>query len=132
MTDSRGIVNFCESNCTCAAGDVSLNQSALVPNRPYFTFFFFFFLVLGDCSTMDLALLVDRSKSMQTYQRNLLVKIIYRLVDKIGVSKEGNHFAVGTFGPSSAIYNNLKAPEAQNAMALKNQIRQRISHIPKD
>lgn len=81
---------------------------------------------------MDLALLVDRSKSMQTYQRNLLVKIIYRLVDKIGVSKEGNHFAVGTFGPSSAIYNNLKAPEAQNAMALKNQIRQRISHIPKD
>ena len=81
---------------------------------------------------MDVGLLVDRSRSMQTYQRKLLVGIIDRLVEKIGVSKAGNHFAVGTFGPSSAIYNNLKAPEAQNAMALKKQINQRISHVPQD
>ena len=81
---------------------------------------------------MDVAILLDRSRSMQTNQRNILMKIVYRLVDKIGVSKEGNHFAVGTFGPSATISNNLKAREAQNVEALKEQLKKIISHVPKD
>ena len=87
---------------------------------------------LGDCSTMDVAILVDRSRSMQTYQRNSLVTLINKFVDKIGVSEEGNHFAVGTFGPSAGIYNNLKAPEATNVVALKKQIKKRVKYVPGD
>lgn len=81
---------------------------------------------------MDVAIFGDRSKSMQPWQRRKLISVVNSLVDKLGVSSAGNHFAIGTFGPSSSVYNNFKAPFYHNAKNLKANAEKRFSHVPKD
>ena len=81
---------------------------------------------------MDIAILGDRSKTMNTWRRNKLISLVNSLVDNLGVSSAGNHFAIGAFGPSSTLYNNFKNAFYHNAKNVKAVARKRFSYVPKD
>ena len=81
---------------------------------------------------MDIAIFGDRSRSMNTWQRNKLISLVNALVDKLGVSSAGNHFAIGTFGPSSSIHNNFKDKWYHNAKNVKASVQKRFKYVPTD
>ena len=62
--------------------------------------------------------------------RKVVIKLITDLVDKTGVSSSGNHFAIGTFGPSATIHNNFKNQVYHNGEKLKDHIQRKLSYIP--
>ncbi|KAL9951961.1 hypothetical protein ACROYT_G044722 [Oculina patagonica] len=80
---------------------------------------------------MDIAIFGDRSKSMVNWQRNKLIDLVNNLIDKLGVSSAGNHFAIGTFGPNSVILNNFKDPLYHKADKLKKVV-QKFNYVPDD
>ena len=61
----------------------------------------------------------DRSRSMNKWQRASLIKLVFNLIDKEGVSFSGNHFAIGTFGPGATIHYNFKDKFCYNNKNLK-------------
>ncbi len=95
--------------------------------------FFLFLDNKGDCNDriMDIAIFGDRSKSMVNWQRNKLIDLVNNLIDKLGVSSAGNHFAIGTFGPNSVILNNFKDPLYHKADKLKKVV-QKFNYVPDD
>lgn len=52
---------------------------------------------------MDIALVGDISKRMEKSHHNKLVDLVKSLVNKLGVSAEGNHYAIVTFGGWASI-----------------------------
>lgn len=52
---------------------------------------------------MDIALVGDISKRMEKSHHNRLVDLVKSLVNKLGVSAEGNHYAIVTFGGWASI-----------------------------
>ena len=64
---------------------------------------------------MDIAVVGDISKSMENSHRNKLVDLVKSLVDKKGVSAEGNHFAIATFGSYASIKTYFKESRYYNA-----------------
>lgn len=89
---------------------------------------------LGDCNDqiMDIAIFGDRSRSMSDWQRKELISLVNSLVNKLGVSTAGNHFAIGTFGPSSTIANTFRDPFYHKAENVKKSVQKRFSFEPKD
>ena len=64
---------------------------------------------------MDIAIVGDISKSMEKSHRNKLVDLVKSLVDQKGVSAEGNHFAIATFGSYASIKTYFKESRYYNA-----------------
>lgn len=75
---------------------------------------------------MDIAIFGDRSTSMKRRQRNRLIDLVKSLVDDLGVSTFGNHFAIGTFASKASINNDFKDPDYHNAKNLKAVVRQKF------
>ena len=57
-----------------------------------------------------MAILIDTSRSMETSHRTQLNSILDQLIDKLGVSPEGNHFADITFDYDATLHHNFKDP----------------------
>ena len=88
---------------------------------------FVVFFHLGNCpEKMDIALLVDTSKSMTKGQRSMLAKLIYRFMDKYPVSPKGNHYAFMTFDRYARIHNKFNNQSRYNQKALKGLIEEKI------
>ncbi|XP_078354736.1 uncharacterized protein LOC144639305 isoform X3 [Oculina patagonica] len=90
--------------------------------------------VKGECKdqTMDIAIFGDRSRSMNKGQRNKLISLVNNLIDNLGVSSEGNRFAIGNFGPSTGIANNFGDSLSHNAKNLKDTVKERFIYEPED
>ena len=73
-----------------------------------------------------MALLIDTSKSMKTSHRTQLDSILDQLIDKLGVSSEGNHFAVITFDHDAILHNNLTDPLYHSKENLKSAVKDSI------
>ena len=81
---------------------------------------------------MDIAILIDTSKSMKTNQRNEVVTVLDTLIDKLGISFEGNHYAVITFDYEVTVQRNFKDKRYQNIEEFKTKLRENIMRIPPD
>ena len=81
---------------------------------------------------VDMAILIDTSKSMNTSQRNDVDTILDKLIDKLGVSSEGNHYAVITFDYEVTVHHNFKDARYYNITELKAELREQIMHDPLD
>lgn len=80
---------------------------------------------------MDIAILGDTSRSMNEAQRNKLIELVDRLIDKLGVAPEGNHYALATFDFDSKVHNNFKDLMYHNERELKSNVRNIIMPVPK-
>lgn len=69
---------------------------------------------------MDIAILVDTSKSMKKNQTDKLTKLIGRLIDKYPVSAKGNHYAFITFDHEAIIHNKFENQGRYKEKDLKN------------
>ena len=87
---------------------------------------------VGGCldQNMDVAIVGDISKSMKSDHRSKLIVLVKSLVDKMGVSREGNHFAIASFGPYAAINTNFNNQNNYEAENLKRVVNQRFRVVP--
>ena len=87
----------------------------------------------GGCldQKMDIAILGDVSRSMNKDHRNKLTRLVYLLVEKLGVSASGNHYALGTFGSYAPIHSYLNSGRYYTAKNLKDLVRMRFKFVPK-
>ena len=81
---------------------------------------------------MDIAIFGDRSKSMTSWQRKTLISLVNSLVDKLGVSSAGNHFAIGTIGPRPYLYNSFQNRYFHIAKNVKASVKNKFKFVPKD
>ena len=83
-----------------------------------------FFFNSDECNQiLDVAIAADISLSMKSDERTQLTKFINDLVDKLGVSPGGNHFALSTFGADATLHNNLNDPKYHYAGSFKIQVK---------
>lgn len=80
---------------------------------------------------MDVAILGDISKSMSEGQRKATIELVHKLVENLGVSPAGNHFALGTFGSNGEIAFNFNDPKYHNKKRLKKAAKKRYKKRPK-
>ena len=78
-----------------------------------------------------MAILIDTSHSMKDNHRTQLNSILDQLIDKLGVSPEGNHYADITFDKYAKIHHDLKDPLFHNLDDLKRDLNNSIFHYPK-
>ena len=81
---------------------------------------------------LDIAIVADISRSMNADQREKLINFVDNVVDKLGVSSEGNHFSLTTFGSGATLHNTFKDPEYHSADKLKDQEDEQIRVVPTD
>ena len=81
---------------------------------------------------LDMALLIDTSKSMSPNQRKAVDTTLNLLIDKLGVSPEGNHYAFIIFDYEVTVLNNFKDPRYYTINGLKADLRKRIMHDPRN
>ena len=79
---------------------------------------------------LDIAILADISRSMNDDQRAQLIDIIKNLVDKLGISKNGNHFSLVTFGPDANVHNDFKSKKYYNEKKYKSLVDEEIRYVP--
>ena len=91
-----------------------------------------FFLVETDgCKqNKDIAILADRSRSMNNDNRKELIKAVNSLVDEIGVSETGNHFGFVTFAVNATLHNKFSNPFYYNAKNLKSKVEKEVMFEP--
>ena len=75
---------------------------------------------------MDIALLVDTSRSITETQRGNLNTLIDRLIDKYPVSPKGNHYAFITFDRFARIRNKFNNQNRYNQKTLEGLIEKKI------
>ena len=75
---------------------------------------------------MDIAILVDTSKSMTETQRGTLTTLIDRLIDKYPVSAKGNHYAFVTFDRYAKIRNKFNNRGRYNKTILNDLIKTKV------
>jgi len=80
---------------------------------------------------MDIALVFDTSKSMEKWHRRQLSMFLDNLVDNMGVSSKGNHFATITFDIGTRIINKFKDSQYHNKMNLKARLRAAAHRAPR-
>ena len=86
---------------------------------------------VGQCDQiLDIAILADVSKSMTAGQRAQLTSLVGHLVDKFGVSSDGNHFGVITFGNEAEVFNTFKDSTYHNEENLKSLMEQKFKYVP--
>ena len=87
--------------------------------------------MLGECKQiMDIAIWADISKSMNKNQRAQLATLVDNLVDRLGVSSEGNHYAVGTFGNEAEVFSTFGDAYYHTEYNLKTMMRNKFSYVP--
>ena len=74
--------------------------------------------------------MLDNSRSMKAKQRNRLSVFLGNLVDTIGVSSKGNHFAAVTFDRNARIVNKFNDTQYHNKTNLKARLREAIQSKP--
>ena len=79
---------------------------------------------------MDIAIVADISRNMNTEQRSQMIAFVNNLVDKLGVSEEGNHFSLTTFASDATLHNNFKDVKYHSADNFKEQVENRVSFEP--
>ena len=93
---------------------------------------FTFLLTLDECKeSMDLAILADISQSLSAEDLKQLRVIIHRVVDQLGVSETGNHFAVITFGGNATIINNFADKNYYSASHMKRNVTKALQNKSK-
>ncbi|XP_022809371.1 netrin receptor UNC5C-like [Stylophora pistillata] len=87
----------------------------------------------GGCQDqiLDIAILADVSRSMNSRQRSDKIKLIDELVEKKGVSPSGNHFAVITFAKEDIIESNFNDESYHEEDKLKHFVQKTVSVRPK-
>ena len=81
---------------------------------------------------LDFAIAADICQSMNEEQRDQLTTFVNNLVDKLGVSADGNHFSLTTFGPSATLHNNFKDAKYHKIYKFKKQVEKEVSVVPKE
>ena len=79
---------------------------------------------------MDIAIIGDISKSMKKDHRDKLISLVSSLVDKKGVSPEGNHIAIATFGPHASLKTDFKDSRYYNAKSVKEKVKKDFKEVP--
>ena len=79
---------------------------------------------------MDIAIIGDISKSMEKGHRDKLISLVSSLVDKKGVSSEGNHIAIATFGPHASLKTDFKDSRYYNAKSVKDKVKEDFKEVP--
>lgn len=77
-----------------------------------------------------MAILIDTSKSMKKSHRNQLKVLLDRLIDYLGVSPEGNHYAVITFDHGAVVHYNFTDPWFYNKENLKSEVQACVNYKP--
>ena len=67
---------------------------------------------------------------MTRAQRAQLTSLVTSLVDKFGVSSEGNHYAVVTFGNEAQVFNTFKDSPYHNKYSLESLMQGKFSYVP--
>jgi len=78
---------------------------------------------------LDIAILGDRSRSLEPRHLRTLRKAIYNIVNRLGVSPAGNHFGIITFGPGSALGNRFNDRKYQSKVELNKLVGERFKSI---
>lgn len=88
---------------------------------------------LGGCAgrKLDIAILGDRSRSLKPSDLARFRQVVANMVARVGVSPDGNHFGIVTFGPSAVSYNNFKDGIYHNKAKLLELLRQKFGSIAK-
>ncbi|CAH3021139.1 unnamed protein product, partial [Porites evermanni] len=90
--------------------------------------------ISGDCSgrKLDIAILGDRSRSLNTQNLRNLRLAIYDIVKKVGVSPDGTNFGIITFDSTAKLHNTFDNPVYQNEQKLKTLIDQKFKNIARN
>ena len=80
---------------------------------------------------MDIAIIADVSRSMTRAQRIKLTSLVTSLVNKFGVSSDGNHYAVVTFGNEAQVFNTFKDSSYHNKYSLQHLMQDKFSYVPR-
>ena len=67
---------------------------------------------------------------MTRAQRIQLTSLVTSLVDKFGVSSEGNHYAVVTFEKEAKVFNTFKDSQYHNKYGLQSLMEDKFSYVP--
>lgn len=80
---------------------------------------------------LDLAILVDSSKSMRQPQRTEIKAVVSDLLDNFNVSAEETHVALVTFDIDVVIHNNFTDSRYYNKKALEKKLKRILKRAPK-
>jgi len=88
---------------------------------------------LGDCAgrKLDIAILGDISKSLENEDLRNFRRVVIAMINSVGVSSDGNHFGLITFGDKATRYNLFKSAKYHKADDLKELVRDKIKTIAK-
>ena len=90
-----------------------------------------FLVEIDECKQiMDIAILGDISRGMSVASRQDLIEAVNVLVDELGVSKTGNHFAFVTFAVNATLHVNFSNPFYYNASNLKSKVKKEVNVEP--
>ena len=79
---------------------------------------------------MDIAILADISRSMDSVSRQDLIEAVKSLVDEYGVSETGNRFGFVTFAVNATLHSNFSNPYYYNANNLKRKVKEEVNIVP--
>lgn len=86
---------------------------------------------LGSCDLiLDVAIMADISRSMNATDRARLSTFVGDIVDDMGLSPDGNHFALITFGPNRTLHNHFDDAKYHNADNFKDLVNQKVAYTP--
>lgn len=83
---------------------------------------------LGNCAgrKLDIAILADISKSLTQDDLKSLKKVVFDMINRVGVSEKGNHFGLITFGDQAKRHNYFKRSYYHNKENLRGLVRDKI------
>ena len=89
---------------------------------------------LGGCAgrKLDIAILGDISKSLTRDDLTKIRKVVIDMINRVGVSPQGNHFGLITFGDKAWRHNLFNQAKYQNIGNLRELVRLKIKNIAKD
>lgn len=92
--------------------------------------FHYFLVNLGKCPNkiVDMALLADTSRSMTSDDLHQVIGLLNALVDRLGVSPYGNHYAFVTFDGDVVIRFNFTDPQYYNKTNLHRNLNDSITN----
>ena len=61
-----------------------------------------------------------------------MIELVIKTIDKLGVSSEGNHVAIVTFGPTASIQNNFKKRKFHIKENLTRLVQKNFGVVPKE
>jgi len=88
---------------------------------------------LGNCADrkLDIAILADISKSLTHNDLALFKKVVIEMINRVGVSEDGTHFGLITFGDQAKRHNYFKRSYYHNKEKLRELVRDKIKRATK-